>query len=255
MGRYRSYIICTSPRSGSTLLCRLLAATGRSGNPDSHFHTPSLAAWCGYYDIACDGMASGRDLLEAVFAAAIAHGTGNTGLFGLRLQRRSFDFFMQQLRILHPGRASDFERIQAVFGKTLLIHLTRGNKLEQAISLVKATQTGLWHKAPDGTELERLSAPRDPVYDRDEIAGNLSELTAFDEEWKAWFANEGLEPLRISYDALSEDPAGVLEHILDRLQVGSGSARTIDLPVAKLADATSRDWAQRFLAEGRGGIV
>jgi len=255
MGRYRSYIICTSPRSGSTLLCRLLAATGRSGNPDSHFHKPSLDAWCGYYDIARDSVASERDLLEAIFDAAIAEGTGATDLFGLRLQRHSFDFFMRQLRILHPDPANDFERIQAVFGKTLLIHLTRANKLDQAISLVKATQTGLWHKAPDGTELERLSAPRDPVYDGDEIARHLGELAALDRDWETWFADEGLEPLRIAYDALSADPAGILAHILDRLQVAPEPGRTIDLPVAKLADATSRNWAERFRAEGRGGFA
>lgn len=254
MGRYRSYIICTSPRSGSTLLCRLLAATGRSGNPDSHFHRPSLAAWCEDYDIASDRLPSRRDLLGAVFEAAIARGTGNTELFGLRLQRHSFDFFMQQLEILHPGRASDFERMQAAFGETLFIHLTRENKLEQAISLVKATQTGLWHKAPDGTELERLSAPQDPFYDAQAITRNLSDLTSLDDQWKAWFVKEELEPLRITYDALSAGPTDVLAQILDRLQVGREYARTIDPPVAKLADETSRNWAERFQSQGRNGI-
>jgi LPS sulfotransferase NodH len=33
-----SYIICTMPRSGSTLLCKLLASTGRTGNPNSFYH-------------------------------------------------------------------------------------------------------------------------------------------------------------------------------------------------------------------------
>ncbi|HBF29284.1 Stf0 family sulfotransferase, partial [Rhizobium sp.] len=31
MAKFSSYVICTSPRSGSTLLCKLLAATGISG--------------------------------------------------------------------------------------------------------------------------------------------------------------------------------------------------------------------------------
>ncbi|MBT6203829.1 MAG: sulfotransferase, partial [Rhodospirillaceae bacterium] len=43
MARYQSYVICTSPRSGSTLLCSLLAATGLAGNPCSHFHDPSIS--------------------------------------------------------------------------------------------------------------------------------------------------------------------------------------------------------------------
>lgn len=39
---YRAYVICTSPRSGSTLLCKLLAATGQAGKPKSYFHKPDL---------------------------------------------------------------------------------------------------------------------------------------------------------------------------------------------------------------------
>lgn len=255
MGRYQSYIICTSPRSGSTLLCRLLAATGTSGNPDSHFHSPSISAWMESFGLSADHLSSKRDVLTAVFDAAREYGTGDTGLFGLRLQRHSFDFFMKQLEFLNPGPSSDLQRIQAAFGETLFIHLTRSNKLEQAISLVKATQTGLWHKAPDGTELERLSAPQDPFYDADEIARNLSQLTALDEEWKAWFAKEKLEPLRIPYDALSADPADVLAQILDQMGLEREIAYGIDPPVAKLADAISRIWQERFLTEGRGGFA
>ena len=34
MANFDSYVICTSPRSGSTLLCQLLAATGVAGDRD-----------------------------------------------------------------------------------------------------------------------------------------------------------------------------------------------------------------------------
>ena len=43
MAKYESYVLCTSPRSGSTLLCKLLAATGVAGNPDSYFHRPAVS--------------------------------------------------------------------------------------------------------------------------------------------------------------------------------------------------------------------
>ena len=48
---FRSYIICTSPRSGNTLLCKLLAATNVAGVPGSHFHVPSLEGWLAAYDL------------------------------------------------------------------------------------------------------------------------------------------------------------------------------------------------------------
>ena len=169
MEPFKSYVICTSPRSGSTLLCRLLAQTGQSGHPNSHFHTPSMAAWLRSYDLSQTTFPTELAQIKAVFAAAIARGTQDTGIFGLRLQRHSFDFFMQQLGTLHPGLATDKDRISATFGPTLFIHLTRQNKLDQAISLVKANQTGLWHKSADGSDLERTAPHQDPIYDVDGI--------------------------------------------------------------------------------------
>ena len=251
--RYQSYIICTSPRSGSTLLCRLLGATGKSGVPESHFHDPSISDWLGYYGLSREHFTTERDALNAVFDAARLRGTGSTGVFGLRLQRHSFDFFMQQLDVLHPNLSSDSERIQAAFGDSLFIHLTRQNELEQAISFVKATQTGLWHMAPDGTELERLSAPQEPVYDVSEIARQLARATTLDEEWKAWFAEEKIDPLLVTYDELSSDPRATLARILVHFGVDYEPAYSIRPPVAKLADATSRIWAERFRADRGSG--
>lgn len=181
---YNSYIICTSPRSGSTLLCKLLAATGKSGVPDSHFHNPSMSSWLKAYEFSKADFTSDQKALRAIFQAARRYGTGNTGIFGLRLQRGSFDFFMQQIAVVHPKIKTDVELVQAEFGHTLFIYLTRANKLDQAISMVKATQTGLWHRAPDGTEIERLSAPKEPYYDVKAISKCLAELTALDVAWK-----------------------------------------------------------------------
>jgi len=252
MVRYQSYMICTSPRSGSTLLCGLLAATGASGKPASWFHAPSIADWLDKFDLSARRFATQRDVLTAIFDAARQCGTGNTETFGLRLQRDSFDFFMAQLDVLHPGLPTDHARIQTAFGSTLFIHLTRENKLDQAISLVKAKQTGLWHKAPDGTELERLSPSREPVYDRQVIARERAELITLDEAWPAWFAREDIEILRVTYDELAADPSATLAAILDRLGLDQTLARGVVPPVARLADAINRQWAERFLVESCG---
>ena len=249
MASYASYVICTSPRSGSTLLCDLLAATGCAGNPDSQFHNPSIADWLRSFDLKTDDFASQRDALRAVFDAACVRGTGDAGLFGLRLQRRSFDFLIQQIGILHPGLENDVARFEAAFGTMLFIHLTRRDKLKQAVSFVKATQTGLWHRAADGTELERLSDPQDPVYDTDEIARHLAEMIAMEADWEDWFATEKIEPLRVIYEELSADPGAVLGKILDRLGLDPDAATGVHPAVAKLADETNRRWIARFRAE------
>ncbi len=248
MARYQSYIVCTSPRSGSTLLCGLLAATGIAGLPDSHFHRPSVPTWLDTHNLSDQQFSDELEALNAVFDAAIRCGTGDTGMFGLRMQWHSFEFFRKKLNCLHPALPSDADRMQAVFGATLFIHLTRPQKLEQAISRVIAEQTGLWHRAADGTEMERLSAPQEPVYDAAAISHHLAELTAFDEGWDGWFKDMAVEPLRISYDELSRDPQATLAGILEALGLDVTVADGLATPTAKLADDVSQAWAARFRA-------
>jgi LPS sulfotransferase NodH len=249
MANYDAYVICTSPRSGSTLLCSLLAASGVAGNPDSHFHRPSIDDWLAEYRLTPAADASESEILGEIFQAAIVEGRGGTRIFGLRLQRHSFDYFTGKLAVLYPGRSNDAERFQAAFGRTLFIHLTRPDKVDQAVSYVKAQQTGLWHVAPDGTELERLSEPREPVYDGVELRACFDTMTAYDHQWEAWFEEQGIAPLRLSYDGLSADPIGTLRRVLERLGLNPEVANGVTLGVRKLADATNRDWVRRLRSE------
>ena len=249
MAKYDAYVICTSPRSGSTLLCKLLAASGVAGRPASYFHEPSLERWAGDLDLALDPAAPERQLLAAIFDAVVAQGSAGTGLFGLRLQRHSFDFFTAKLAVHQPGFESDVERLRGAFGRTAFIHLTRRDKVEQAVSYVKAGQSGLWHAAPDGTELERLSAPQPLVYDRDTIGASVAEFTAYDRQWNDWFAREQIAPLRLTYEALSKDPHAVLADVLVHLGLNRGAADGVEPGVAKLADAVSAEWVHRYRSE------
>ena len=173
-------------------------------------------------------------------------------MFGLRMQRGSSDYFTDALVALHPSETSDTARIEAEFGRTLVIHLSRPDKLDQAISRVRAEQTGLWHRNADGSELERLAPPAEPRYDSAAITRHVAELTEMDAAWNAWFAREGIEPLRVAYDELSNDPRAALARVLKALGLGPQRAAQVAMPTAKLADAISGEWRARFLNEGRG---
>ncbi|QBF30962.1 Stf0 family sulfotransferase [Thalassococcus sp. S3] len=248
-----AYIICATPRSGSTLLCRLLGATGVAGHPHSYFHRSSVEDWARFLDIEIDGTASQEETLRAVLAAAIKEGSGQTDMFGLRLMRKSFDFFMDQLDLVYPGYPNDVARIEAAFGPTRYIRLTRADKAAQAVSVVKAIQTGLWHKAPDGTEIERLSPHQEPCYDPALIQQHYDAFQASDDAWAAWFDHQGLQPLHITYEALSANPLATVARVLRYLGRDPAAARELTLPVAKLADATSQSWIDRFKSERLGG--
>jgi LPS sulfotransferase NodH len=228
------------------MLCKLLAATGVAGRPASLFHEGSVDAWLAYFSLDPIAGETEAHTLKRVFRSAIDQGTDGTGIFGLRLQRHSFDFFMEKLAVLFPGRQSDCERLTAAFGQTLFIHLTRTDKIGQAVSYVRAQQSGLWHRAPDGTELERLSEPRGLAYDREVIGASFDAFTAYDRDWRDWFARFGMAPLEITYESLSADPQAALHRVLDSLGVDTRAAEGVVPGTAKLADAVSRDWAARF---------
>lgn len=246
---FRSYVICTSPRSGSTMLCKLLAATKVAGNPGSHFHKPSIDAWLDHYGLTASAGEPRRETLANIVRAATEHGKGDTDVFGLRLQRGSFAFFMKQLEFLYPTPATDVTRINAAFGPTLFIHLTRNDKLDQAISYIRAEQTGLWHRWADGADLERQQARRDDAYDPQAIKSQMDQFAQFDEQWRAWFDQHAIDPLRISYDALAAAPQTVLGDILSALGADRTIARAVPVQTAKLADETNRDWRRRFETE------
>lgn len=252
MAAFDAYIICTSPRSGSTLLCHMLRETKGAGHPGSHFHTPSLEGWLKAYGLDRTVFDTERKAISAVFEHAIARGKGRSDIFGLRLQQPSFDFFSDKLASLRPSLPTDRARVADMFGRCLFIHLARGNKVDQAVSYVKAQQSGLWHMAPDGTEIERLSEPQELVYDPKAIARQLGLFQHMDQAWSQWFEQQKIEPLRLTYEALSLDPYATLSAICYRLDVVPKIPKTATPPVAKLADETSRDWAERFTAETRG---
>jgi LPS sulfotransferase NodH len=231
------------------LLCKLLQSTGIAGVPDSHFHQPSVSSWLEDHGLSADQYDGEHDMLVAVLGAAIAYGSGNTGIFGLRLQQHSFDFLLEKLGLLFPNSVSDTGRLQAAFGQILFIHLTRADKIEQAVSRLKAEQSGLWHKTADGKELERLSAPRELAYDAPKIAQHVAEMTQADKDWEDWFAREALTPMRISYDDLSRNPSRILSDILVELGLDRSVSDGITPATAKLSDDISRSWVERFRAE------
>jgi LPS sulfotransferase NodH len=247
------YIICATPRSGSTLLCDLLASTKVAGNPDSYFMSDMDPRWAAQLGLPLRGTMSDADHSAAYLAAAVKAGRGGTPMFGLRLMRANLDDLCAMIDRRFPQLPSDKARLERAFGNVLYIHLAREDKLAQAVSLVKAEQTGLWHVAPDGAEIERLAPPKDPEYDFGRIARALARLEQQDAAWVAWFDRQGIQPLRIGYERLSADPAAALTQVCTALGVPAPDPGTVRPGVAKLSDATSAAWMRRYRLEAAAG--
>lgn len=243
---YASYILCGTPRTGSTLLCDLLKQTGVAGRPDSYYRLPSIPDFVQRFGIE---PGEGLDFERRYLAATIREGTADTGVFGLRVHALSLFDLLGRLAMLFPAEPTDRARIDAAFGTTLYIRLRRHDKLAQAISRVKAEQSGLWHRHADGAERERVKPHEAPTYDASRLAASIGETLEHEAMFDAWAAGQGITPFDVRYEDLSADPGATLIRILTALGRDPADAARAEVKSAKLADAASLQWAERYRAE------
>lgn len=245
-----SYLICATPRSGSTLLCDLLKQTGVAGRPASLYRRQSVDHYVERFGIA---PGEGSKFERRYLDAAILYGTGDTGMFGMRLMWPSMPELQDKLRPLFPQQPTDAGRLTTAFGTPLYIHLQRQDRVAQAISRAKAEQSGLWHRGADGSERERVKPPQTASYDAAQLARFIAEATAEEAAWQRWLRAENIAPLELTYEALSADPIAVLATVLVALGCDPAIAADVAPQTARLADAESAAWAERYRAEHPGG--
>lgn len=234
-------LICATPRSGTTLLCDLLSETGVTGRPNSFYRAESVEHFARELSVE-----SGPDFERRYLDAIIAEGRGGTDLFSMRVMWPSVSEMRAKLSALFPDESTNAGRIAAAFGTPLYLYITRKDKIAQAISRIKAEQSGLWHRAADGSVREQGGEYRAPAYDRAAIEASIAETTAHEAEWRRWFAREGIAPMELSYEELSTDPVGAIRRVLVALDRDPAAADRVTPRTAKLADATSAEWAERY---------
>jgi LPS sulfotransferase NodH len=186
---------------------------------------------------------------QAYLAAVQQQGSDGTQVFGMRLMWESVGDLSKRLGSLYPGLPSHSARFRSAFGPPVYVHLSREDKVAQAVSRLKAEQTGLWHVAADGTERERLKPGQALVYDARGLSEYLAELERHEASWANWFARQRIQPVRITYEALSTEPQATLATVLFALGLDPVIAGTVEPRTAKLADTKSCEWATRFRKE------
>jgi trehalose 2-sulfotransferase len=212
--RPRGYVICSEHRSGSTLLANLLTSTGVLGRPDEFFRDTVFAA---RFD---------RDpsLLEGLLQQA----SGANGVYGLKVFTQQFDATIKSRWV---------ERLPNLS----FIYLERRDLLGQAISLVRALQTGQYHS--------HQAASAEPRYDAVAIARHIERISDGYVRWRRYFARNGIEPLWLSYEELTVEPKETVERVARFLDVelAPSAATGSDLRIQR--DAISDTWRSRFVAE------
>ncbi len=241
-----AYIICATPRSGSTLLCDLLSATKVAGRPHSFFMSQFYSEWATYFGTSVTDWPSEHEFDREYLDAALQEGAGESEVFGMRLMWESVTDLCERLRVLYPNIQSDCDLFTATFGSPVYIYLSRKDTVAQAISHLKAEQSGLWHVATDGSERERIKQGHPPVYDEPALLKYVTEQESHDAAWVSWFDRQGIQPVRVLYESLSAAPQIELAKVLSAIGGNPEIAKTVGPKTAILADNESLEWATRF---------
>ncbi len=241
-----AYILCCTPRTGSTLMCSLLTATGVAGVPASYFRAEDIDRHVDRIGIRLpDGAYRFTDFVRAV----IGEGRTPNGVFGLRVMWGTMATLVDEIRRTGVD-GTDAEVLTTTFGRLQFIFLRRQDVVAQAVSRHRAESSQIWHVASADSRPQRHAEER---YDRAAIEGFVDEAHEHNRAWRQWFDENSVAPLSITYEELDLDHLATTRRVLDFL--GLAAPRTTDeVSNARMADATSRAWIKRFRAESGGDV-
>ncbi len=217
----RGYAICTAPRSGSNLLCQYLASTDVLGRPLEYFN------W--------QGRRGNEDPTYPKDPAAQIHriltrGATKNGIYGVKL------FYYQ-----HTETSATLDWRHALPNLSY-IYLKRRDRLAQAISWARATQTSQYRS----THIRRA----EPVYDAKLIQQRLDDLNQEYAEWLAFFSHWNIAPLTLVYEDFVCNPQLAVDAVARLLGVPSPPIAPERIDLAIQRDALNEDWRERFTRKG-----
>ncbi len=259
-----SYLVCATPRSGSTLLCHALDQTGVAGHPEEYFEAlvrsgrprrpheyfdpdrhANIVERLAFREMP-DGAAKPNplwkpDTYDRYLAWALREGTTPNGVFGAKIMWGYLGDFAQLLRGIEGfgGRPLP-ELLSRAFPGLRYIQITRENKIRQAVSLWKAVQTQAWKAGDEGERSVEL------VFSFRAINYLVRLLTAHDASWDAYFLGLGYEPLKLTYEELAESTDAVVRRVLDHLGIPAPADLVVGAPrLSVQADEISEEWVRR----------
>lgn len=252
-GPRRFYVLATLQRTGSTLLADTLWDTGVAGAPMEYFNPGVLVALfqrlhdAGWWErlrrwrrrrerapVYIGEPGWGEREVRRYLGLVERARTGGNGFFGIKIH------FSQAQRAFF-GKGLD---LADFFPGARYVYITREDRVRQAVSWVRARQTGVWDQRSPRTEL----AP--PRYDFEAIRKRLDMIRDGEAGWEDWFAKRGIEPLRICHERLMAEYEPTVRDVLRHIGVERADAVAVQEPVWRPLSGPERDvWAERFREE------
>jgi trehalose 2-sulfotransferase len=282
----RAFLVCATPRSGSTLVCQTLRKTGVAGVPDEYFEAllhsgrprrpeeyflgvgdKSVFDHLGERTVADEPQPRSplwsRTAYDRYLEWAIETGTTPNGVFSAKLMWGYFGDFISLLRNIPRYRDLPLaELLPAVFPELTYVRVVRANKIRQAVSLWKAVQTATWREVDSGRglSLDEIGEGSDePPYKHflqehrpqlrfhyRAIAHLLDQILVEEASWDAFFEHCGIRPLLVLYENFAGDPHTSTLSILERLHLEAPPDMHIEPRMRRQSDGINDDWVRRF---------
>jgi LPS sulfotransferase NodH len=198
-------IICSTPRSGSYLLCRAMIHHG-IGVPHEYFNginASTIGPRLGVGNVATPELEIDGPARQAYIAALLKHRTVN-GVFAFKIQGGQLAQYFQR----SGGNA--------LFQGAHYIYLYREDLLAQAVSFHVSLLTGRWGV---GNTVTTQAVQNAQFFDNGLIENRLQIIADQDKEWRLFFARNGIFPLFISYETIKADLPATLREIVAHTKI------------------------------------
>lgn len=217
--------ICYTNRCGSNHLSDILAAT-------RHFRRA-------------------REVLngEEIVTAARSHGHRDLqGYFAELVRRQSAPqgVVTCKLAIYHLELLGDAGLLEQVIDRGIFVFMTRQDRLGQAISLEIARQNHRWSSQMTGRIPDSAL-----VFSRSRISSAMAEIDTENSVFETFFSANGVEPVRVEYERLVEEPQEGLDMIGN--QLGLRTPLRVDpmrLTLSRQRGPLNDEWRERYLSSG-----
>ena len=210
-----NYLILSSPRSGSTLLSRMLYETKMAGDPLEYFNPP-------IWKIGCRRFNNPHMPMLDFLAAIKRYRTSSNGVFGMKLH------FLQFLQAFQSTQINQ-DMINFLQNANQLIWIKRKNKIYQAISQAIAIQSNVW--SSEDPQFEKSKA----VSVNNQLITNCLMSITFDElGWQKTLDSLKLNYLEVWYEDLAENYTAESQRVLNYLNISP--ANIPNEPIQKQGD-------------------
>ena len=208
----RTYIVCSTGRTGSSLLTSTLVSLGCCGRPIEYFHQKRLRE---------QGIFDDPNRLPDYVSHLLINESKPNGVFGTKMHWEQFEVFINLAqKSLEFQNQNDLNIIHTLFPNPIFIFIRRRNTVKQAISRAIAMQTNIWgikrnHDKPQ----HRGKLIFNPL----QIYKHKKNIENANDEWRNFFERHSLDFIEIIYEELIDSFEKTIKEVVAFIGINSST--------------------------------